>query len=264
MNLPKLTPDDLSSHNRRAWDSLVAKGNQWTVPVSSDAIAAARAGRWSIVLTPEKAVPADWLEPVAGKNILCLAGGGGQQAPILAAAGAIVTTLDNSPSQLEQDQIVAKRDGLTIGSVLGDMRDLSAFENESFDMIVNPCSNSFIPDVNPVWRECHRVLKQGGSLMVGFINPLTHIFDFDKMEAGELRVRHKIPYSDYDLPAAERQALIDQAEPLWFGHRLEDQIGGQLAAGFAITGFYEDKWKELSALSDYIDLFIATRATKLA
>ena len=253
---------DPTAHNRKAWDSLVAKGNRWTQPVSSEVIAAARNGQWEIVLTPEKPVPGSWLDPVEGKKILCLAGGGGQQAPILAAAGAEVITLDNSPGQLEQDQAVARRESLAIGSVLGDMRDLSAFEDGCFDMIVNPCSNSFVPDVNPVWEECHRVLKVGGSLMVGFINPITHIFDYDKMEAGELSVRHKIPYSDFDLPEEERQALIDQDEPLWFGHSLEDQIGGQIAAGFAITGFYEDRWKELAALSDYIDLFVATRAIK--
>lgn len=254
---------DPAEYNRRAWDSLVKKGNQWTKPVSPKKIAAAREGNWSIVLTAEKPIPAEWLMPVKGKKILCLAGGGGQQAPILAAAGADVTTLDNSPGQLEQDQVVARREGLTIGSVLGDMRDLSALEDESFDMIVNPCSNSFVPDVIPVWKECHRVLKVGGSLMVGFISPITHIFDFDKMDAGELVVRHKIPYSDYDLPEEERQALIDQDEPLWFGHSLDDQIGGQIAAGFAITGMYEDKWKELAALSDHIDMMIATHATKL-
>lgn len=253
---------DPATHNRNAWDSLVTKGNRWTKPVSAQQIAAARNGDVNIILTPEKPIPVDWLMPVQGKRILCLAGGGGQQAPILAAAGAEVTTLDNSPGQLEQDQIVARRERLTIGSVLGDMRDLSVFENESFDMIVNPCSNSFVPDVNPIWQECYRVLRHGGSLMAGFINPVTHIFDYEKMESGELHVRHKIPYSDYDLPETERQALIEQDEPLWFGHSLADQIGGQIAAGFVITGFYEDKWAELKALSDYIDLFIATRAIK--
>jgi SAM-dependent methyltransferase len=251
-------------HNRKAWDAQVAKGNEWTLPVSEETIAKARTGDWSIVLTPKKPVPKEWLMPVAGKKILCLAGGGGQQAPILAAAGAEVTTLDNSQGQLDQDQFVAQREGLKIGAVLGDMRDLSTFEDACFDLIVNPCSNSFIPDVNPVWRESYRVLKPGGSLMVGFINPLTHIFDYDKMEAGELLVRHKIPYSDFELPKEERQALIDQDEPLWFGHSLRDQIGGQIDAGFAITGFYEDRWEELKALSDFIDLFIATRATKLS
>lgn len=259
-----MTKNDPAEYNREAWDSLVRKGNRWTQPVSSEVIEAARSGEWSIVLTAEQPVPEDWLEPVAGKRVLCLAGGGGQQAPILAAAGAEVTTLDNSPGQLEQDQVVARREGLEIGSVLGDMRDLSAFENESFDLVVNPCSNSFIPSVLPVWGECYRVLKQGGSLLVGFINPLTHIFDYDKLEAGELHVRHAIPYSDYDLPQEERQALIDQGEPLWFGHSLTDQIGGQIAAGFSITGFYEDRWGELKALSELIHLFIATRATKLS
>lgn len=257
-----MTQTDPVNYNRLAWDTLVSKGNRWTRPVSAGTIAAARNGQWSIVLTASKPVPSEWLMPVEGKKILCLAGGGGQQAPILAAAGAIVTTLDNSPGQLEQDQVVAKREGLTIGSVLGDMRDLSAFENESFDMIINPCSNSFVPDVNPIWKECYRVLRTGGSLMVGFINPITHIFDYDKMEAGELLVRHRVPYSDYDLPETERQALIDQNEPLWFGHTLEDQIGGQIAAGFSMVGFYEDRWEELKALSDYIDLMIATRAVK--
>lgn len=258
-----MNSNDPASYNRKAWDSEVAKGNRWTIPVSSETISDARNGQWSIVLTPEKPVPHEWLTPIEGKRVLCLAGGGGQQAPVLAAAGAIVTTLDNSAGQLEQDQLVAKREGLEIGAELGDMRDLSVFEDESFDLIVNPCSNSFVPDVNPIWKECYRVLRVGGSLMVGFINPLTHIFDYDKMVAGELVVRHKIPYSDYELPQEELQELIDKDDPLWFGHRLTDQIGGQIAAGFAITGMYEDKWEELKALSDCIDLFIATRATKL-
>lgn len=259
MSQPK---KDIVQHNRKAWDSLVDKGNQWTVPVSSETIDRAREGDWSIVLTPTKPIPREWLDPVAGKDILCLAGGGGQQAPILAAAGANVTTLDNSPSQLAQDRSVAERDGLTVRTVLGDMRDLSAFEDASMDLIVHPCSNCFVPDILPVWKECYRVLKIGGSLLAGIVNPVTHIFDYDKMEAGELLVRHKIPYSDNELPEEERQALIDQNEPLWFGHSLRDQLGGQIDAGLAITGFYEDRWEELKALSDHIDLFIGTRATK--
>lgn len=257
-----MTEIDPAEYNRRAWDGLVESGNQWTIPVSTETIAKARQGDWQIVLTAETPVPREWLEPVEGKSILCLAGGGGQQAPILAAAGANVVTLDISPAQLEQDQVVARREQLTIGSVLGDMRDLSAFEDASFDLIVNPCSNSFIPELMPVWKECFRVLRPGGSLLVGMINPLVNIFDYDKMEAGELLVRHKIPYSDFDLSESERAALVEKNEPLWYGHSLTSQIGGQIAAGFSITGFYEDRWKELEALSKYIDLFIATRATK--
>ena len=94
---------------------------------------------------------------------MCLASGGGQQGPILAAAGADVTVFDNSPRQLEQDRYVADRDGLHLQTVEGDMRDLSCFPDESFDLIVHPVSNVFVPDVKPVWREAYRVLKPGAT-----------------------------------------------------------------------------------------------------
>src|SRR5438093_2500911 len=105
---------DILSYNRHAWDRQVEKGNRWTVPVGPEAIAAARRGDWQVVLTPTKPVPRDWFPPLAGREVLCLASGGGQQAPLLAAAGASVTVLDNSPAQLAQDRLVAQRKGLKI------------------------------------------------------------------------------------------------------------------------------------------------------
>ena len=90
---------------------------------------------------------------------------GGQQAPLLAAAGAIVTSLDNSEEQLALDRQVAEREGLELKTVLGDMRDLSTFDDASFDLIVHVCSNTFVPEIDPVWKECHRVLRRGGELL---------------------------------------------------------------------------------------------------
>ena len=108
---------------------------------------------------------------------LCLASGGGQQAPIFAALGAEVTLLDASTRQLAQDQFVAQRDNLSIRLVEGDMADLSAFADESFALLYNQPSTLFVPDVAPVWRECYRVLQTGGVLMTGFMNPDEFIFD---------------------------------------------------------------------------------------
>ena len=127
--------DDTARHNRAAWDALVAAGNQWTVPVDAATIAAARGGEWELVLTPTKPVPREWYPALKDEPVLLLAGAGGQQAPVLAAAGARVTVIDNSPRQLEQDQLVARREGLSITSVQGDMRDLSAFADDSFALI---------------------------------------------------------------------------------------------------------------------------------
>ena len=258
------TKTEIAEYNRAAWNGLVAKGDRWTVPVSPEEIQRAKSGDVRIVLTPTKLVPTDWLMPLKGKDVLCLAGGGGQQAPLLAAAGANVTTLDNSPRQLEQDQLVAKREGLSIRSVLGRMDDLSELDDESFDLIVHPCSNCFTPNVNPVWQEAFRVTRLGGTLIAGFGNPIRFLFDDMESEKGHLVVRYRIPYSDLtDLDQVIREKYEADGEPLAFGHSLDDQIGGQLRAGFSLAGFYEDKWTaEKDPLSNFIESYMATRAVK--
>lgn len=256
---------DVRAYNRAAWDTAVENQNQWTVPIDSATVAAARKGVWEIILTPTKPVPRHWFPAeMGGLDVLCLASGGGQQGPILSAAGANVTVFDNSPRQLAQDRHVAEREGLAIATVEGDMRDLAVFTAESFDLIVHPVSNLFVPEVRPVWRECYRVLRQGGILLAGFLNPLTYIFDIWKAdEEGVLEVRYAIPYSDLTSPPEEvRQRLRDENAPFEFGHSLDDQIGGQLEAGFVLTGFFEDRWPDF-VLDRYIATFIATRAVKL-
>jgi SAM-dependent methyltransferase len=258
---------DVREHNRLAWDRQVEGGNPWTVPVSPGEVAAARRGEWTIYLTPTKPVPHDWLPALKGARVLCLASGGGQQGPILAAAGAEVTVLDNSPRQLERDRDVAKREGLAIATVEGDMADLAMFRDESFDAIVHPVSNVFVPDVRPVWREAYRVLCSGGTLIAGFDNPVVHMFDYASIErTGKLEIRYALPYSDLEqLSDEDRQRYRGEGIPFEFSHTLEDQIGGQVEAGFVIAGFYEDRdrKKEDSPLRDYMATYIATRATKL-
>jgi 2-polyprenyl-3-methyl-5-hydroxy-6-metoxy-1,4-benzoquinol methylase len=93
---------DIARYNAEAWDAEVRGGNRWTRPVGPQVIEAARAGEWSIQLTTTRPVPRSWFPALPGCRVLCLAGGGGQQGPILAAVGAAVTVWDNSPAQLEQ------------------------------------------------------------------------------------------------------------------------------------------------------------------
>jgi SAM-dependent methyltransferase len=257
----------IQEHNRMAWNRQVEQGNRWTIPVDSATVDAAREGRWEILLTPSKPVPRDWFPELAGADVLCLASGGGQQGPILAAAGARVTVFDNSPSQLAQDRMVAERDGLNIETVQGDMADLSVFADEAFDLIVHPVSNTFAPDVRPVWREAYRVLRSDGLLLAGFDQPTMHLFDYELADrTGILQVKYSLPYSDADVLSAEEQArYLEEGTPLEFGHTLEDQIGGQLAAGFVLVGLYGDRDTndEWDILGRYMDSFIATRAMKL-
>ena len=255
---------DIRAYNRQAWNRQVEQGNRWTVPVSAKVIAAARGGDWSILLTPTKATPRTWFpSALQGQKILCLASGGGQQGPVLAAAGAEVTVLDNSPNQLEQDRKIAEREGLHIHLVEGDMADLSMFPDLGFDLIFHPVSNVFVPAIRPVWIEAYRVLRPGGALLAGFVNPVHYIFDFDAMEQqGRLEVRYSIPYSDLtSLEDERRKKYLEAGWPLEFGHSLEDQIAGQIEAGFLITGFYEDLDPDI-LLSKFIPTFIATQSIK--
>lgn len=256
---------DIRKFNRKAWDRQVEVKNPWTIPVSSHQIAEARNGKWEIFLTPSKPVPKEWIPPLRGTSVLCLASGGGQQGPILAAAGAQVTVFDNSPRQLEQDLLVAKRDGLQLDTVEGDMQDLSRFSDASFDLIVHPVSNTFVPDVRPVWREAYRILRPGSSLLSGFDNPALHLFDEMAYDQGELIVANVLPYSDVEsLSEEELEKRRENGIPLEFGHTLDDQIGGQIEVGFVITGFYEDRSpkEENDLLGQYMATFMATRATK--
>ncbi len=87
---------DYTQYNRQAWDHQVKEGNRWTIPVTSEIIAAVRDGDWNVVLTPQKPVPRSWFPNLGGLKVLGLASGGGQQAPIFAAAGADVTVIDST------------------------------------------------------------------------------------------------------------------------------------------------------------------------
>jgi SAM-dependent methyltransferase len=256
---------DVLAHNSAAWDRQAAQQCEWSRPVGADVIAAARAGRWGVRLTP-RPLPEGWLGEVQGRRILCLASGGGQQAPVLAAAGAVVTVLDASEKQLEQDRLVAARDGLDLTARVGDMRDLSAFADGHFDLVFHPISNLYVPDVRPVWRECYRVLKHQGRLLASFYNPVVFVGDRspEHAEQGVVRPRYRLPYSDLEsLSEAELARKREKGEALVFGHSLTDQIAGQLDAGFLLAGFYEDEQPAPRFLLDrFMPTFLATLAVK--
>jgi len=256
---------DIRIYNRKAWDLAVERGNRWTVPVDAEVLQRAREGDWKIVLTPTKPIPRTWFPELTGASVLCLASGGGQQGPVLAAAGADVTVFDNSSKQLDQDRGVAEREHLALRTVEGDMRHLSPLESDSFDLIVHPVSNCFVDHLGNLWRECHRVLRPGGALLAGFANPVIYTLDQELKEKGVLQMKYALPYSDVtSLTDEERRKYTDTGEPLVFGHTLTDQIGGQLKAGLLLTGFYEDICgsNDDEVVNSILPCYLATRAVK--
>ncbi len=250
---------DYTKINAQTWDVWARGGCEWSVPVSHEEYAAAQKGEWGVYLTPCKTVPKEWFLPLQGARLLGLASGGGQQMPVFTALGARCTVFDYSDVQLESERQVALREGYAIDIVKGDMTQRLPFADESFDMVFHPVSNCYIEDVYPVWKECFRVLRKGGVLLAGFDNGLNFLFEDDN----PLTVVNKLPFNPLRMEESRYRQMVEQYEGVQFSHTMEEQIGGQLKAGFVLTDLIEDRDRPGGAkIGEYAPQYIATRAVK--
>ncbi len=253
---------DLIEHNRKAWDRAARTNCQWSTPVTDDIIVRARNRDWDLTVAGPDPVPREWFGQVKDQSVLCLASGGGQQVPVLAAAGANVTSYDFSAEQLELDRAVCARNALAVTIEQGSMLDLSRFDESSFDLIFNPVSNPYVADIHRVWRECARVLKHGGRLIAGSINPLVYLFEENdgSSDAG-LTVRYALPFVEIEtLSAAEVEQALERKMLFTWSHSLEDIIGGQLRVGLRLAGLFESRRNDPAApsINRYAPTYIAT------
>jgi len=229
--------ENYTIRNANAISEWAKDGWAWGIPVNEDECEEARKGNWRVLLTPDIAVPHEWFPPLTGAKLLGLASGGGQQMPIFAILGADCTVMDLSDKQLESERMVAEREGYRINIVKADMTEQFPFEDESFDIIFHPVSNVYIEDVHHVWRECYRILKPGGVLLSGLCNGMSFAFDdYDN----PLTISEKLPYNPLKNPEQMAKLIEAGEDSIQFSHGFDDQIGGQLKAGFVITAAYED------------------------
>ena len=242
--------------NAETIDRWIREGWEWGRPTSHETYENALKGEWDVLLTPTKPVPHEWFGELRGKKVLGLASGGGQQMPIFAALGAACTVLDYSPLQLESERLVAEREGYEIRIVRGDMTKPLPFADGEFDLIFHPVSNCYVEEVRPIWRECFRVLKPGGTLLSGTDHFLNYIVDGE-----ERQIVNTLPFNPLKNPA-QMQQLRDEDAGVQFSHSLEEQIGGQLEAGFALLALYEDTNGEGRLHEMRIPTFLAMRAVK--
>ncbi len=242
--------------NREVIDRWIEEGWEWGMPISHQEFVDAQAGRWEVLLTPTVPVPHEWLGELKGKKILGLASGGGQQMPIFAALGAECTVLDYSPKQIQSERLVAEREGFSITAIEGDMTKTLPFADETFDLVFHPISNCYIKDVRHVFREAYRVLKRGGILLSGLGTETNYFVD----EAEE-KIIWKMPFDPTeDEAACEYLERIDCG--MQFSHTLEEQIGGQLQAGFSLVDLYEDTNGEGRLHELNIKTYLATKSVK--
>lgn len=248
--------------NAEVWDNINECLTDKATALSHEDFLAAQGGALNVTLAGVRLVPRAWFPPLKGANVLALACGGGQQAPVFAAHGAHVTVTDMSARQLDNERLVARREGYDIRIIKADMSQPFPFEDASFDIIFNPVSNCYIRDILPMQRECARVLRPGGVLMTAFVKEEHFLFDPDFQREDALISRHPLPFDPLrDLTDAQRQAKLDTQMPLAFSHTLTEQLGGLMQAGFELTDIFEDG--DGGGLFDrWMQSYVAVRAVK--
>jgi len=250
---------DYTKINSETWDSWAEDGCEYTLPISHEEYEKSTADNFVVYLTPSIAVPHGWFGELKGKKVLGLASGGGQQMPVLSKLGAECVVFDYSERQLEAEKIVSEREGYRIEIIKGDMSKTLPFEDESFDLIFHPVSNVYVEDVYHIWNECYRVLRKGGRLLSGLDNGIDYLFD----ESDPLKVVNPLPFNPLKMPKEKRDALIANGDGIQFSHTLDEQIGGQLKAGFMLKDLYEDRDRPGgNEIGKYYPQYIATFAVK--
>lgn len=242
--------------NAKTIDKWVEEGWEWGKPIDHETYVKATQGEWSVLLTPTVPVPKEWFGEMKSKKILGLASGGGQQMPIFAAVGAECTVLDYSDRQLESEKMVSEREGYPIEIVKADMTQKLPFDDESFDLIFHPVSNDYVKEVLPIFRECYRILRKGGVLLAGLSNEINFIVSPDEKE-----IIYKMPF-DPTENEEYRRILEEDNSGMQFSHTLEEQLGGQIKAGFCIKDIYDDTNGSGYLHEMNIKTFMATMAVK--
>jgi len=159
--------DQISEINRERWNALAEANVMHSVPFLEFTRENAADYVYRKTIVPD----------VAGKAVLCLANGGGQASVAFGLLGADITVLDLSDVQLERDREAARHHGFTVETIQGDMRDLSMFTANHFDIVWQPYSLNYSPTVEPVFQEVARVLKPDGIYEVTFANPFVQSLD---------------------------------------------------------------------------------------
>ena len=282
----RVAVDDVAAHNQRMWDRLSAAGIPYTRPQGTPPKTAAAKRRF---LDPNDRLAG---LPIPGLRVLALAGGGGWHPVLFAELGAATTVLDISARQLKTVRELARSRGTKVRLIQGDMRDLSAFGDASFDVVWHSHSIVFVPDADRVIAEVGRVLAPGGVYRASTMHPVTLRmygtwtgsgwgFNQSYFEDGA------IPFEDATW---EFNDVKVTAPTLEYGHRISDLINACAAAGLVVDGFWETTPGEIStkvplralsretliaqrdelepgsddALERYLPAFIEWRARKLS
>lgn len=238
--------DSIYRFNKERWEMLVKAGALFSRPWLDE--------------TKESALrrvdPAGLFGCLDGKDVLCLAGGGGQQAVAFALNGARVTVFDLSEGQLQRDLDAARHYGYAVSVFQGDMRDLSRYESESFDIVCQPYSLNFVPDCKAVFTGVARILRQGGLYSFWAANPFavgmgTHSWNGRAYEMNRFYMQGEaLEYQDETWVFPSDISTARPNGPREYRQLLSTLLNGLVGSGFSLLHVAEER--AYGAMTDLI------------
>jgi len=246
--------------NRRAWDERARRGDWHTESAREEDF------RNPLAMIDD----CGWLGGnIHGQRVLCLAAGGGKHSVLFAAAGALVTVVDISPRMLEQDRRLAAARNLELRTVETSMDDLGMFADASFDVVIQPVSTCYLPDVLAVYREVARVIAIGGLYISQHKQPASLQAEVLASTRGYLLSEPY--YRTGPLPPVMEGCLHREAGTVEFLHRWEELVGGLCHAGFVLEDLIEPRHGDLQAAtgtfkhrSAFVPPFVTLKARRVA
>ena len=249
--------DEVARYNIARWQALADADALFTRPALDLDPASARA-----LVDPEGS-----FGDIAGRAVLCLAGGGGRQSVAFALLGAQVTVVDLASAQLARDRAAAAHYGVQITAVQADMRDLSALPARAFDIVHQPYALNFVPDASAVFREVARVVRPGGRYYFHCANPFFSGIGTRDWNGEGYTLRHpyiagaEMTYADEDWVGACDADAPAIPGPREYRHTLGALVDGLSAHGFVLRHLAEFKdlhpdpaaspgsWQHLTAIA---------------
>lgn len=213
--------------NRQAYNRLIQKGSRFGKVATDEECQ-----------NPLKQLDSrGWLPAsVKGLSVLCLASGGGWQSILYASAGANVTVVDVSEEMLRLDREEAEKRKLDVELFLASMDDLSVLTGRTFDIVHQPVSTCYVPDINRVYEQIARVTKPGSIYISQHKQPTSlQISHRDNRDRYVIGVEY---YLDNHLPAVEDRSYREDGAVEYL-HRWEDLVGGLCRNGFVIEDLRE-------------------------
>lgn len=221
--------DEVAEYNQARWKALAQANALFTRPKLDLDVESARK-----IVDPDES-----FGDLNGKNVLCLAGGGGQQSAAFAVLGANVSVFDISAEQLEHDKEIAEHYQIEIKTFQGDMRNLECFEAASFDIVHHAYSLNFVPDAGEVFREVARILRTDGLYVFSCANPFSMGMGQNDWNGegyvmkNAYSIGQKITYNDQDW-VYDKNSNESIPNPIEYRHTLSDLVNGIVISGFKI------------------------------